>query len=162
MLAHTLKGTAALLGAMALSDAASQLERHCKDAAAVAQRQTALHALQSAAAEALPQMQALLQTWALQAPAVAADVAAVPDAASRLERQALRSAMQELSQLLDANDLTALEKFATLRGALAGLPLALLDPLEGAMQDLDLEAASGLCRAIESWLEVPGTVDQAG
>jgi HPt (histidine-containing phosphotransfer) domain-containing protein len=164
MLAHTLKGTAAVLGAMALAQAASQLESHCKDATAVVQRQAALQALQGAAAELVPQLQALLQSWEPQSPAVTEAVSgelaavAAPDTAAPQERQALRVALQELTLLLDTNDLTALETFATLRGALAVIPVSLLDPLEAALQDLELEAASAHCRAIASWLDTPGVV----
>jgi PAS domain S-box-containing protein len=161
MLAHTLKGTASLLGAMALSDAASQLEKHCKDLAAVEPRQAALQVIQGMASAALLELQALVQSWEAQAPAATSAAAAAPDAAGQREREALRAALQELTALLDANDLTALEKFATLRAALAGIPLDLVDPLEGAMQDLDLVAASRLCRALQSWLEAPVAVAAA-
>jgi HPt (histidine-containing phosphotransfer) domain-containing protein len=155
MLAHTIKGTAAVLGTMALSNAASQLETHCKDHAAVAQRQAALLALQGVAAESLLQLQALVDTWAVQQPALGGDVEGTPDAATGLELQALSTALRKLTVLLDANDLTALEDFANLRGSMGSIPLALVEPLENALQDLDLAEASERCRAIETWLEVP-------
>jgi hypothetical protein len=65
----------------------------------------------------------------------------------------LQAAVLKLQRFLEANDLTALEAFAELRGDLGVLAPALLDPLEEALQELDLSAALQHCRVIASWLE---------
>ncbi|NVO05105.1 MAG: PAS domain S-box protein, partial [Rhodoferax sp.] len=148
LLAHTLKGTAATLGAVALANAAAALEHDSRHAMPAAQRLQAFNAVQTAAHAAQEMLQAQLDT---APPVPASDAALLPQ--GQLEPAALRRALQDLVQLLGANDLTALEQFATLRGALAHVVPALLEPLEDALQQLDLSAATQHCRAIAAWLE---------
>jgi HPt (histidine-containing phosphotransfer) domain-containing protein len=149
MLAHTLKGTAATLGANRLSQAASQLEVQCQDPLSVAPRRAALDALQQVAAQAAQGLQ-----QAVQAMQPAADVpAAVQMPAPGPDRERLRVELEPLMQLLQAQDLSALELFAQMREALARLPAALFDPLDSALQDLELELALQACLSIVSWLE---------
>ena len=54
----------------------------------------------------------------------------------------------DLLGLLEAEDFAALEKFATVREQLLGLPEGLFNALEAALQDLDLAAAGAVCRRI--------------
>ena len=146
MLAHTLKGTSATLGAMALSEAAAALERCCQQAAP--QRQAACAQLRAVAAVALLALQ-----QAVPKPALAAQAERYP--------AALRVGLQELLQLLQDDDLTALECFAQLRAALEAVPQTLALPLEAALQDMDLVEALRCCRALDSWLSLPEPTDLA-
>jgi hypothetical protein len=70
------------------------------------------------------------------------------------QSQALHSGLTELMHMLEQDDLSALEKFAELRGPMAGLPQDLLDALEEGLQELDLAAALRVCKKIQSVLEV--------
>jgi hypothetical protein len=53
-----------------------------------------------------------------------------------------------LIPLLEAQDLTVLEVFAESRAALKSLPPEHINPLETALQDLDLDAALRVCRTL--------------
>jgi len=72
----------------------------------------------------------------------------------------LQAGMEELLQLLQDDDLTALERFSPLREALDAVPQSLVLPLEAALQDLDLAQALVSCRAVVAWLSQPESVDQ--
>ena len=153
MQAHTLKGTAALLGAMDLSQLASQLEQQCKAEAPLPERSATLGRLQALAERTQLALQAAIQ--ALQGGAAAA----TPHAGSAPslggpQRAALQAALAPLLAQLEADDLSALETFAAQREALAALPQELLAPLEDALQDLELEQALQACRALAQWLQV--------
>ena len=124
-------------------------------ALAVGPRRAAWEALQGAAAQASVGLQeavhAMLPTpysTAAQPPLSPMAPVLAPD------RDVLRTALDQLMPLLQAQDLSALEVFAALRESLAQLPAALFDPLEGALQDLELERALQACRSIASWLEL--------
>jgi hypothetical protein len=69
----------------------------------------------------------------------------------RLDVRALTQAIAELKPLLEADDFSALEKFAVQRPLLAELPEALLAPLDAALQDLDMAAGLRACSAIDDW-----------
>ncbi len=63
---------------------------------------------------------------------------------------AVTSALSEIQALLEANDLSALERFATLRPVLATAYAERLDPLEYALQGLELEEALQCCLALKN------------
>jgi CheY-like chemotaxis protein len=149
LLAHTLKGTAAILGANLLSQAASRLELQCQDSLAEGPRRAAWADLQGVAAQASVGLQEAVHAMGPAQPPLTPMASAVgPD------REGLRTGLDQLMPLLQAQDLSALEAFAGMRETLAQLPVALFDPLEGALQDLELELALQACRSIASWLEL--------
>jgi CheY-like chemotaxis protein len=145
LLAHTLKGTAALLGVTPLSQAAAALEKLCKAGASDVELQSTWLRVESVAKADAASLQAALLTLAPD-PAERSQAAQSP-----VHSKALTQAMAELKPLLDAEDFSVLEKFAQVRGLLAELPDALLSPLEEALQDLDMEAALQACSSIEDW-----------
>jgi CheY-like chemotaxis protein len=149
LLAHSLKGTAAVLGATQLSHGAADLEKLCRAGATEAELQTAWLWVDAVAKADSASLQAALLSLGSQQPAPSH--AAPASAPAPAHRQALTQALAELSTLLAAQDLSALEKFAALRPFLAELPLGLLSPLEEALQDLDLAGALRACGAIQDW-----------
>jgi HPt (histidine-containing phosphotransfer) domain-containing protein len=152
LLAHSLKGTAGTLGAMQLSQMAAGLEKLCKAGAGEAALQAAWLPVESTANAAAASLQAALISLGTD-PAVERN-AAPPNARG----QAFAQALSELKTLLEAQEFSALEKFAELRPVLAELPEALFSPLEEALQDLDMEGALRACDAIDDWaLCLPAT-----
>jgi HPt (histidine-containing phosphotransfer) domain-containing protein len=147
LLAHTLKGTAGVLGATHLSQAAAALEKLCKSGEAddAALQAEGRHVEEVAKALA-PLMQAALKKFAGAQP-VAHQAETVHTAG-----QALVQAMAELKPLVAAEDFSVLQKFAELRTVLAELPEALFSPLEEALQDLDMQGAQQACAAIDDWI----------
>jgi len=152
---HTLKGTAALIGAVHLSRAAAVLEKTCRDAPETVlhpEQTAALHSAvqstQQALAQALDALEAQLLPPVATAPGSGSGVAAdVQDPA------ALQDALAALVPLLAASDLHALEVFATLRPRFDVLPQAELAALEAALQRLDLQAALRVCQAAQRSLQ---------
>ena len=155
MQAHTLKGTAALLGAVGLSALAAELENQCKATAPQAARTATLARLHTLAETTREQLQQALQ--AMQDPADAQQIGpqGLPGATGLdpKERAGLQAALAPLLVQLEADDLAALETFAKQRDTLAALPQALLAPLEQALQDLELEQALAACRQVAAWLD---------
>ena len=149
MLAHTLKGTAAMLGANALSRQAAELEKMGKAAPAPTPvaLQTALASLESLAQATRAHLSdAVLALDTAQTAPTAPGVSA-----NRLMMQALAA----LQDLLEVEDFAALEKFAATREHLLGMPEGLFAALESALQDLDLAAACDVCRRIHAWALTP-------
>jgi CheY-like chemotaxis protein len=149
MLAHTLKGTSAMLGAVALSEAAAHLEKQCQGKDGAATSTATLQRLELLAQATVQQLQEAAD--GMDAP-VRAPAAAAP-------AHTLRDDLQQLMALLAEDDFAALERFASLREALAVVPDALLATLEQAMQDLDMAVAAKACQPIANWLnEAPDRV----
>ena len=149
LLAHSLKGTAATLGATNLSQSAAVLEKLCKTGAGEAELQAAWRRVEIVAKSDAANLQAALISLATEQPALQQTAPPQGDA------QALSRALGELKPLLVAQDLSALEKYAELRALLAQLPEALLMPLDEALQNLDMEGALSACVAIEDWVACP-------
>jgi PAS domain S-box-containing protein len=145
LLAHSLKGTAGVLGAMQLSQMAAGLERLCKAGASEAELQDAWLSVESAAKADAAGLQAALISLGTDQPVESN--AALPNARG----QAFTEALSELKSLLEAEEFSALEKFAELRPVLVELPEELFSPLEEALQDLDIEGALRACNAIDNW-----------
>jgi HPt (histidine-containing phosphotransfer) domain-containing protein len=143
--AHSLKGTAAVLGATQLSQAAAELEKQCKSEAAEGELRATWLRVESVARQTADQLMAALRHLEGNPPEANDTLAPHADV------QAVARAMAELRPLLEADDFAALEKFAGLRADLAELPDDLLSPLEEAMQDLDMERALAACGAIDDW-----------
>jgi PAS domain S-box-containing protein len=148
---HTLKGTAATLGATALSVFAAGLEKDCRNTADFAPMQH-VHNLESivfstrrALADAVAQIES---ESSRNLPALHSGVDPTePVSAERLA--AAHAALEELHALAIANDLTVLARFDALRPLLAVCASAPLAALEQALQSLDLPAAARACRAMQ-------------
>jgi HPt (histidine-containing phosphotransfer) domain-containing protein len=147
---HSLKGTSATLGAMALSTVAAKLEKLCRGPVedfAPLEHVEALHAV------LVPTQKAV--------DAAILEMTQSPDAqevqphvnAGRLDpdqkANALR-ALDELIDLLNANDLTVLERFPQLRDSLAVFAPSQLQDMEGALMGLNLEEAGRLCAGLKA------------
>ena len=152
---HTLKGTAAVLGDGTLSALASRLEVLCRTANRAELLQE-VPVLDAAAQDTLAALQ-LVMTSLQGAPVPA--TADRPDASGAADAQAIaaevRQSLALLKPLLAQNDLDALELFAQMRPRLNSLPDTLVEPLEMALQSLELEAALQACLAIEAALNAP-------
>jgi PAS domain S-box-containing protein len=147
-LLHTLKGLAATLGAMELSRAAAHAEKamglstsddHTSDDLVSTSINQACHAI----ANALPSLQALLE--ALHKDALSANAGA--DAPS-LDVPALVRALQEMGQLLEAEDMESMNAMATLQQQFGEALAENLSALEAAMSDLDFVSALPHCNAL--------------
>ena len=145
LLAHSLKGTAGVLGALRLSQMAAGLEKLCKAGAGDDELKAAWERVESVAKADAASLQAALISLATDQPAESH--VAPPGARG----QALTHALFELKTLLEAEDFSALGKFAELRPVLAEVPEELMSPLEEALQDLDMEGALRACDAIYDW-----------
>jgi CheY-like chemotaxis protein len=155
---HTLKGTAATLGAMKLSEFARALETRCKDSAKVVLKDHQADALQSvvdSTRAALAQVIAALdEATASQRTEPAEPLKRVQKGA--VETDTLQAALADLDNLLMHSDLQALDRFATFRAQLEMLEFEQFPALEHAFQNLDLPSALELCRAMSAQL---GSVD---
>jgi signal transduction histidine kinase/DNA-binding NarL/FixJ family response regulator len=140
MLLHTLKGNAGTLGAPALAQFAGQLETMCTSADGMAQCSAQLGAFSTVATST---RSALLQAVALLDIALEGGEATAPTPA--VDAPAVLAGLHELSALLLASDMAALQRYAELRATLSGLPADFVDALDLALQDLEFTQAHGLC-----------------
>jgi CheY-like chemotaxis protein/HPt (histidine-containing phosphotransfer) domain-containing protein len=141
-LMHTLKGTAATLGATKLAAIAANLEQMCKSSANPELARQGLAALTSEIAATSAALDREIGNLAR------GEATAEPKIA--VSRNAIASAMYELEALLAESDMLAMERFAVLRDTLQHLPRGDFDLLEEAMQNLDFDAALRLCRTREA------------
>jgi HPt (histidine-containing phosphotransfer) domain-containing protein len=143
---HTLKGTAALLGCMALSQEAARLEKLSKSADTDG-LSASMDAFEALVLRTRVDFARALESLEPPAAAVATPEDAMAGAQASLFQQPVadparcREALLQLQPLLESGDLTALEVFAEAREDLADLPLELMEPLEEALQSLELEEA---------------------
>jgi chemotaxis protein histidine kinase CheA len=152
---HTLKGTAATLGATPLSDFARALEMYCKDPTkAVLKKHQAneLQAIVDATREAVVQVVAQFEDASTSNLPKQSQASPIDPA----ETNTLLEQLAELERLLTQSDLHALERFATFRPQWEAMEIAQFSALEQALNDLDLPAALVLCREISFRLQ---TVD---
>jgi HPt (histidine-containing phosphotransfer) domain-containing protein len=151
---HTLKGTAATLGATPLSDFARALEMHCKDPTkAVLKNHQAneLEAIVDATREAVVQVIAQLEDANTSNLPKQSEVSPM----DRADTHILLEQLAELEKLLTQSDLHALERFATFRSRWEAMGIAQFSAFEQALNDLDLPAALILCREISGRLRSP-------
>jgi len=139
---HTLKGTAALLGAKRLSNEASRLEQLCHAPLTAQACQEQAQPLRSVVRATQEAMQAVIDEMGARLPAAGAPHAQVPSA------PALQEALKALIPLLQASDLKVLAVFAQHRAVLKGVGEPQFSQLEDAVQNLQLEQALVLCRAL--------------
>jgi signal transduction histidine kinase/CheY-like chemotaxis protein len=147
---HTLKGTAALLGAKRLSAEAARLEKLCDEpltAQACAEQAEPLRRVvrttQDAMQTVIDEMAARLANSDDARPRVRA-AAGAPG----VDTPALQEALHALMALLEASNLQALELFAQRRTDFDGVDEAQFSQLEEALQSLELEQALVICRAM--------------
>mgnify|MGYP002776025059 FL=1 len=153
---HTLKGTAALLGCMALSQEAARLEKLSKNGDTDG-LSTAMEAFAALVMRTRVDFARALETLEPHPAVSVASEDAMASAQASLFQQPVadpakcRAALLQLQPLLENGDLTALEVFAEAREDLADLPIELMEPLEEALQSLELEdALVALKKAMES------------
>ena len=154
---HTIKGNAGTLGLPDLATEAGRLEKLCCQQASPDGMQNAsdLHREAGAFTQVLQASLTALQ-HAINVlepptpPAMLAQLSDTPDGKDDAQHQALQHALAELVPLLAASDLTALERFASLRPTLGCLPPATLASLESALHNLELDRAHLLCVALQA------------
>jgi PAS domain S-box-containing protein len=139
---HTLKGTAATLGAGALSAQAASLEALFKRAEA-----------DTVPLEHLPALLDLVQLTkrSVQDAVASMQGIAVPQAAGQarsgpLEQGQAKAFLRQLAELLGASNLQALDHFAARGAVLDCLVPAQLEELQLALRGLDLDLARQLCQ----------------
>jgi signal transduction histidine kinase/DNA-binding response OmpR family regulator len=132
--AHTLKGLAGTVGAMALSHRAAACERWAKSAAPDVNWDEATQALD----DHLVQVLALL-------PRAAAAPKSAPTPSSVIDRQTLRADLRTLEALLSEQNMASMDAFAGFKRDHAGALGERLADLESAVQSLDFERATLLC-----------------
>ena len=145
-LLHTLKGLAAALGALELAREAAAAEKAVTADGSAEQAATSTNQACRAIHHALPGLQALLA-------AMQRDHAnhADEDAAAEvppLDRSALVVALDALAQLLQADDMEAMNAMATLQQEFGPALGDAFAALEVAMADMDFERALPLCREL--------------
>jgi HPt (histidine-containing phosphotransfer) domain-containing protein len=150
---HTLKGTAAILGAMALSREASDLEKLCKTKLGpdeLLQRIPLLTAITATTVRDLSQLVDFLAAEMDTTGALISDASDITESAALPPEQAaaIRAELEELDALLVLSDLSALEKFSEIRARLQFLGDRQLSGIEDALQSLELDAAHLICRDI--------------
>jgi HPt (histidine-containing phosphotransfer) domain-containing protein len=155
ILAHTLKGTAATLGANSLSAAAAAIERLCKAGEGQSEIAVAIGKLREASSETLTALHREIEAAALPRPALAA-----VRASAVFDQEAALAAADTLVELLEQSDLTALERFAQDREALSYAPEAMFNALEIALQSLDLDTALINCKEMQSWIRTSAKSDE--
>ncbi len=160
-LLHTLKGLAATIGALRLSELARVGERRLKESAADESLEGLAQALAQAVGSAVAAVREVLGLAQAEAPVPAARVTIEPPPAAAGEGQSsgdTAEAQRVLASLrgqLARGDAGALETFSQLRAALdAGPPgaLALLPALDAALARFDFPEADAQCEALASAL----------
>jgi CheY-like chemotaxis protein len=136
---HTLKGNAGMLGATALAAQAAHWEALCKTGAVLQDQEPHLAPFEALVRTTQARLQ---EAIVLLAPAVPAAATQAADAAAHC---AARDVLHHIMALAAADDFEVLQCFAEGRQALSVLSDDLVDSLESALQDLDLEAARKLC-----------------
>jgi CheY-like chemotaxis protein len=146
---HTLKGNAGTLGANELSAQAANLESIYKDTAEIDDSEPELTRLEAL----LHSTRGALETAIIQLdPSRAAQATASGKAATQSFSCEGVSALQGLVAFTSASDMEALVLFASARDALSDLPVAKVDAIDEALQNLDFDAAHALCQELLSLL----------
>ncbi len=145
-LLHTLKGLAATLGAMALSNEAASAEKIMTASPSAELVLTTADQAGSAIAKALPGLQALLA--ALQQDHSQSTDSANAGTAHSLDRPALLAALQAMQRLLETSDMESMNTMAELQQQFGESLGDEIVELEAAMADLDFDAALPLCKAL--------------
>ncbi|MCZ8251420.1 MAG: PAS-domain containing protein [Hylemonella sp.] len=137
---HSLKGSAATVGAKALSDLAAELERRIDAAQGVAADEAAEIVARLSDACELVTMD-VHRVLALLRHPTRPQTSAPP----ALDASALTDELRELQALLRRSDMDSLEVHARLQERHPGLPDELRNPLSEAIAELDFQRAAELC-----------------
>ena len=143
MYIHTVKGTAATLGAMRLADHAAHLERLCKNGDASGISRSDLDQLAASVQETQDAMAAVM---------VELEDVPAPTASATVDAPAVLAMLTGLASLLEANDMAALDKFAEVRDALYATAGADMQALEEALQNLDFAGGLAACAKLRQRL----------
>ena len=146
---HTLKGTAALLGARDLSRLAQTLEALCRadaDGAEINAQAAHLGALTFQTRQALEHVVRRLE---YEEHAVMASAQSKAVTANMPE---LQDGLDEVMRLLQASDLSVISRLEVLRPQLQAVLADQVEPLYAAMQTLDLARALEVCRGMQQVL----------
>ncbi len=145
MLLHTLKGNAGTLGAIDLAARAAAMEKLCTTEAGMKECESELTQFEMVVRSTRGKMlEAITSLEAGSVPTLAVS----GKANSITFPKAAIDAVMMIMALAKASDLRALEEFARVRTLIVGFPVELLDALELALQDLDLDAATAACDRI--------------
>jgi two-component system, sensor histidine kinase and response regulator len=142
-LLHTLKGTAATVGATRLAALAAGGEQRLRDGPLPdgPQAQAMVADLQAGTQAVMADLEPVLQS--LQVPHAPADAVATP-----LDRGGLARELSQLKELLQSSDLACLDVYARLRDQHGTALQQELDALDEAMAGLDFEQAARLCEEL--------------
>ena len=161
---HTIKGNAALLGAGALAELAGRLEAQCKTSVSIGEIASQMPHLERMLNATRIDLQTVIARMDADAPNTGEaepvdrqghDLAGTTQAAHHAA--GLRTQLGALAALLANGDMEALSVFAELRGLFPAFIKERVDPLEEALQNLELEEASVHCTAL---LELLGPKDE--
>ena len=147
---HTLKGTAAIMGAVELSSAAARLEKLAQTDASdddLLLRSSQLQMMTDATTRTLEAVILHLQ-GAIESGHDATGAGAAQPGQLPSSLPVLNESLDALIALLGASDLAALEKFAELRPVLEAVDPTLFEALEEALQSLDMAAALAICSGL--------------
>jgi HPt (histidine-containing phosphotransfer) domain-containing protein len=144
-MAHTLKGLAATMGAVALAQVAASIEALAKAHATAEQLELATLQLQHIARVTRDALGAALDALDDAHPRTASSGTEPPQS-----RSAAIAAISKLVQLLEGNDLEALAHYASIQGTLGHVAPELQEALEQALQGLELADALKICRDIQA------------
>jgi HPt (histidine-containing phosphotransfer) domain-containing protein len=142
ILLHTLKGTAATLGADALARESANLEVLCKTSA---ESELCFSRLSQLAEHADTTKSLLTRAIEVLSEDTTKKLVPIENIPVVLDYEAASRALTDLLMLAKAADLTVLNRFAEVQADLAGLPVEQFNALEFALQGLDLEAAIQAC-----------------
>jgi HPt (histidine-containing phosphotransfer) domain-containing protein len=140
MALHTFKGNAATVGAITLADQLTALEKRCKANDQGEDFETALLDL-------APTVTATQAGLAQAIELLGDSDAAIALSDSAADHPMGASLLRELTELLRANDMDAVLRFAQYQEQLHACYGLWCEQLEMAMQDLDLKKALALCSA---------------
>jgi CheY-like chemotaxis protein/HPt (histidine-containing phosphotransfer) domain-containing protein len=142
---HTLKGLAATLGVVQLSQEAAAAQKAMQARSDVSSMAVVVQQASWAVVHALPSLQHLLEL--LQAHH---NRNSGRNAVAAIDTVALREALSQLSTLLEAADMEAMNAMAKLEDAFADALGHRLEPLQAAMVDLNFAAALAHCKALQA------------
>ena len=143
--AHTLKGTAATLGATQLAKFASELELMCKSEA---DNDVLLKGASELADVVRSTQVSLREVIEVLQPTSSVPVNSVAQGLSNIstaDLNAAKTAAEELMQLLKNSDMFALQRLADFREVFAAVAPDKLVDMESAVQKLDFEQAQRIC-----------------
>jgi CheY-like chemotaxis protein len=139
---HSLKGNAGTLGAMDLAAKAAVLEKLCTTGAGMHECEAGLAQFEVIVCSTKEKM---LKAIALFGADTVAAMAVPGNVISGTVSQASLNALKSIAALAKASNMEVLQEYAQTRVLIAEFPTELVDALDVALQDLDMESAASLC-----------------